>query len=142
MSKNEERNLNVTIKNDSDDKDSVVLTLSSLGRGMKRYFLPWVIATVIVVVGVAGISAAKAVKEKVPLNALISFNYSGIEKGLDPAGNTFDINSVKNVQVISDALIANEVDIERADAIRNAITCEGVIPPGAIDSRTTYQTVF
>lgn len=142
MSKNEERNLNVTIKNDSDDKDSVVLTLSSLGRGLKRYFLPWIIVAVIAFVSVAGINAIKVVKNKAPFRALISFNYNGIEKGLDPAGNTFDINSVKNVQIISEALIENDVDIEQADAVRNAITFEGVIPPDIIDRITTYHSVY
>ena len=142
MSKNEERNLNVTIKNDSDDKENVVLTLSSLGRGLKKYFLPWIIIAVIAFVSVAGINTIKVIRNKAPFRALISFNYDGIEKGLDPAGNTFDINSVKNVQVISDALIENDVDIEKADAVRNAITFEGVIPSDIIDRITTYQSVY
>lgn len=142
MSKNEERNLNVTIKNDSDDKENVVLTLSSLGRGLKKYFLPWIIIAVIAFVSVAGINTIKVIRNKAPFRALISFNYNGIEKGLDPAGNTFDINSVKNVQVISEALIENDVDIEQADAVRNAITFEGVIPPDIIDRITTYQSVY
>ncbi len=142
MSKNEERNLNVTIKNDQDDKDSVVLSLSGLGKGLKRYFLPWVIVAVIAFVGVAGIKTIGVVRNKTPLQALIGFNYDGIEQGLDPAGHTFDINSVKNVQVISEALAENEVDISKADAVRNAITFEGVIPPDAIDKMTTYKSVY
>lgn len=142
MSKNEERNLNVTIKNEADDNDSVVLTLSSLGKGLKKYFLPWLIVAVIVFVAVAGLKTTSVLNNKAPFRALISFNYDGIEKGLDPAGNTFDINSVKNVQVISDALVENEIDIEKADAVRNAITFEGVIPPDIIDKITTYQSVF
>ena len=142
MSKMDERNLNVTIKNDTNENDSVVLTLSSLGKGLKKYFLPWVIVAVIAFVAVGGIFTAKVISNKAPLNALISFNYDGIEKGLDPAGNTFDINSVKNVQVISDALIENNVNIEKADAVRNAITFEGVIPSDAIDRITTYQSVY
>jgi len=142
MSRNEERNLNVTIKNEADDNDSVVLTLSSLGKGLKKYFLPWLIVAVIVFVAVAGIKTTSILNNKAPFRALISFNYDGIEKGLDPSGNTFDINSVKNVQVISDALIENEIDIEKADAVRNAITFEGVIPPDIIDKITTYQSVY
>lgn len=142
MSKKEERNLNVTIKNDQDDKDSVVLSLSGLGKGLKRYFLPWVIVAVIAFVGVAGIKTIVVVRNKTPLQALIGFNYDGIEQGLDPAGYTFDINSVKNVQVISEALAENEVDIEKSDAVRNAITFEGVIPSDAIDKMTTYKSVY
>lgn len=142
MSKKEERNLNVTIKSDEDDKDSVVLSLSSLGKGLKRYFLPWVIVAVIAFVGVAGIKTVGVVRNKTPLKALIGFNYKGIESGQDPAGHTFDVNSVKNVQVISEALAENDVDLEKADAVRNAITFEGVIPSDAIDKMTTYKSVY
>lgn len=142
MSKKEERNLNVTIKSDEDDKDSVVLSISSFGKGLKRYFLPWVIVVVIAFVGVAGIKTVGVVRNKTPLKALIGFNYKGIESGEDPAGHTFDINTVKNVQVISEALAENDIDLEEADAVRNAITFEGVIPSDAIDKMTTYKSVY
>lgn len=143
MSKKEERNLNVTIKNDPDsDNDSVVISLSSFGKGLKKYFLTWLIVAVIAFVSVAGIKTINVIRHKTPIEALIGFNYNGIEKGVDPAGHTFDINSVKNVQVISDALVENDVNIEKADAIRNAITFEGVIPADAIDKITTYKSVY
>lgn len=143
MSKKEERNLNVTIKSDQDsDKDSVVISLSSFGKGLKKYFLTWLIVAVIAFVSVAGIKTISVIRHKTPIEALIGFNYNGIEKGVDPAGHTFDINSVKNVQVISDALVENDVDIEKADAVRNAITFEGVIPADAIDKITTYKSVY
>ncbi len=142
MSKKEERNLNVTIKNNFDDDNNAILSLSGFGRGLKKYFLPWLIVSVIAFVCVAGVKSVNVLRHKTPLRALISFNYDGIEKGLDPAGNTFDVNSVKNVQVISAALLENDVDIEKADAVRNAVTFEGVIPQDAIDKMTTYQSVY
>ncbi len=142
MSKKEERNLNVTIKSDQDDKDSMFLSLSGMGKGLKRYFLPWIIVAVIAFVGVAGLKTVGVVRNKTPLKALIGFNYNGIENGLDPAGHTFDINSVKNIQVISEALAENDIDIEKSDAVRNAITFEGVIPSDAIDKMTTYKSVY
>lgn len=142
MSKKEERNLNVTIKSDQDDKDSMFLSLSGMGKGLKRYFLPWIIVAVIAFVGVAGLKTIGVVRNKTPLKALIGFNYNGIENGLDPAGHTFDINSVKNIQVISEALAENDIDIEKSDAVRNAITFEGVIPSDAIDKMTTYKSVY
>lgn len=142
MSKKEERNLNVTIKSDQDDKDSMFLSLSGMGKGLKRYFLPWIIVAVIAFVGVAGLKTVGVVRKKTPLKALIGFNYNGIENGLDPAGHTFDINSVKNIQVISEALAENDIDIEKSDAVRNAITFEGVIPSDAIDKMTTYKSVY
>ena len=142
MSKKEERNLNVTIKSDSDENDSVILTLSGLGKGFKKYFLPWLTVAVIAFVGVVGINTVKVVRSKPPLNALIGFNYEGIDEGLDPAGNTFDINSVKNVQVVSSALEECNVELSKADTVRNAISFEGIIPSDAIDKITVYNSVY
>lgn len=142
MSKKEVRDLNVTINSKENDDDSVVISMSGLGKGLKKYFLPWIIIAAILAVCVTGINTVKVVRQKTPLTALVSFNYDGIEKGLDPAGNTFDINSIKNVQVISEALTEHELDLEYSDKIRNAMSFEGIIPSDAIDKMTTYQSVY
>ena len=81
MSKSNERNLNVTIKNDHDEKDEVVISLSGIFKKLKKYFLPWVIIAAMLGAAVVSIKAAKVMKSKPPLTALVSFSYSGIEKG-------------------------------------------------------------
>ena len=128
MAKKEERNLNVTIKNGSDDKDEVVVSIGGIFRNLKKYFLPWLIIAAMLAVLVSGLAVFKTIRNKPALNALISFNYSGIEKGKDPAGRNFDINIVKNSQVIADALIKHDIDLEKAAAIQESITFEGIIP--------------
>lgn len=142
MSKKEVRDLNVTINSKENDDDSVVISMSGLGKGLKKYFLPWIIIAAILAVCVTGMNTIKVVRQKTPLTALVSFNYNGIEKGLDPAGHTFDINSIKNVQVISDALTEHDLDLVYSDKIRNAMSFEGIIPSDAIDKMTTYQSVY
>lgn len=142
MAKSEERNLNVTIKNESDDKDSVVISLAGICKMLKKYFLPWIIIAVIIGVGVLGFTAIKVRKNKTPLTALVSFNYDGIEKGLDPAGQTFDINIIKNPQVITNALIENNMDIEKVSNIRDNLRFSGIMPEDAIDRITVYKSIY
>lgn len=142
MAKKEERNLNVTIKNGSDDKDEVVVSIGGIFRNLKKYFLPWLIIAAMLAVLVSGLAVFKTIRNKPALNALISFNYSGIEKGKDPAGRNFDINIVKNSQVIADALIKHDIDLEKAAAIQESITFEGIIPSDAIDKITVYKSVY
>lgn len=142
MAKKDERNLNVTIKNDSDDKDEVVISFSGILRKLKKYFLPWIMATAIAAVAVLGVSVFSTLHSKPPLTALISFTYNGIEKGLAPDGRTFDVNSVKNPTVIENTITELDMDMELLEEIRKNITVEGLIPSDAIDRITVYNSVY
>lgn len=142
MAKTEDRNLNVTIKTEPEDKDEVVISLAGIFKMFKKYFLPWVIVAVILGVGVLGVTAFKVSKTKVPLTALVSFNYDGIEKGLDPAGQVFDVSMIKNPQVITNAVLENNLDIEKVSNIRDNIYFSGIIPDDAIDKITVYKSIY
>jgi len=142
MAKKSERNLNVTIQNQADSNDEIVVSVGGILRKLKKYFLPWVIVSVMIAVMVTGVATFKTLRDKPPLTALISFNYSGIENGKDPAGRNFDINIVKNSQVIADALHKEDIDLEKASDIQQNITFEGVIPQDAMDRITVYKSVY
>ena len=141
MSKSNERNLNVTIKNDHDEKDEVVISLSGIFKKLKKYFLPWVIIAAMLGAAVVSIKAAKVMKSKPPLTALVSFSYSGIEKGLDPNGKSFDVNTLKNPEVISAAVAELELSDTKVEPIRQNISISGVIPADAVDRLTLYHSV-
>ena len=141
MSKSNERNLNVTIKNDHDEKDEVVISLSGIFKKLKKYFLPWVIIAAMLGAAVVSIKAAKVMKSKPPLTALVSFSYSGIEKGLDPNGKSFDVNTLKNPEVISAAVAELELSDTKIEPIRQNISISGVIPADAVDRLTLYHSV-
>ena len=141
MSKSNERNLNVTIKNDHDEKDEVVISLSGIFKKLKKYFLPWVIIAAMLGAAVVSIKAAKVMKSKPPLTALVSFSYSGIEKGLDPNGKSFDVNTLKNPEVISAAVAELELSDTKIEPIRQNISISGVIPADAVDRLTLYNSV-
>ncbi|MBR1823208.1 MAG: lipopolysaccharide biosynthesis protein [Ruminococcus sp.] len=142
MSKKDERNLNITIKSQQDDEDAVVISFSDIFRKLKKYFTLWLVAAIIAgVIGVA-FGTVHTVVTKPELNALVSFTFKGIEKGLDPKGNTFEVDSMKNPIVIERALTSLGMGVEELDDIRNNLTIKSHIPSDAIDKITVYKSVY
>ena len=43
MAKNNERNLNVTIKNQEDNKDEVIISISAIMKNLKKYLAVWLV---------------------------------------------------------------------------------------------------
>ena len=141
MSKSNERNLNVTIKNQHDEKDEVVISLSGIFKKLRKYFLPWIIIAAMIGAVIVSITTAKVMRSKPPLTALVSFSYSGIEKGLDPNGKTFDVNTLKNPEVISAAVAELELSDTNIEPIRQNLSISGIIPSDAVDRLTLYHSV-
>lgn len=137
-----ERNLNITLRNQEDDKDEVVISFSAFLRKLKKYVFTWVIAAVIFFVAAFGYAALTTHVKKPSLRALIGFSYSGIEKGLDPNGRKFDIYSVSNPNVIEAALTNLNMDLKYVEDIRQGISFYGIIPKDAADRITVYDSVY
>lgn len=71
--------------------------------------------------------------------AVITFQYEGIEEGLDPNGAAFDVNKLKAPAVIEAALTdlgLAEIGVEK---VRENIMIEGVIPEDAVERITVIQ---
>lgn len=71
--------------------------------------------------------------------AVISFQYEGIENGLDPNGAAFDINKIKSPKVIDDALLSLGTTEFDSEKIRESIDIEGVIPEDAVERITVIK---
>lgn len=71
--------------------------------------------------------------------AVVSFQYDGIENGVDPDGAAFDINKIKSPRVIEDALMALGVTEYEAEEIREHIEIEGVVPEDAVERITVIK---
>lgn len=71
--------------------------------------------------------------------AVISFQYEGIEEGLDPNGAAFDINKIKSPAVIEDALNTLNITGYGVEEIREKIAIEGVIPEDAVERITLIK---
>ena len=142
MSKKEEKNLNITIKNQEENKDEVVISLPAIFRQMKRFFTLWLVAAVIVCLIAAAFSGFRTIVAKPNITALVSFTYNGIEKGLDPAGNTFDANSLKNPTVIEGALASLGMEVDELESIRKNISIIGFVPEDAYQRITAYRNIY
>lgn len=140
--KTEERNVNVILKNDEHHEDEVVISLSAVFRKLKKYFMVWFLVSVIVGGLITGLSIFFTTTSSMPVRALVSFNYDGIEKGKSPDGTDFDPNSLKNPVVIEAALTACGMDLEILEDVRNGIEVDGVVPEDTISRLTAYHNVF
>lgn len=137
-----ERNLNITLRNQEADNDEVVISFTAFIRKLKKYVFTWVIAAVIFFVAAFGYAALTTHVKKPRLEALISFSYSGVEKGKDPNGRNFDIYSVSNPNVIETALTNLGMDLKYVEDIRQGITFRGIIPQDAADRIAVYESVY
>ena len=142
MEKNE-RYLNVTLNSGADEnKEEVILSFSALIRQLKRFLIFWLVASIIIGLLIPVGMVVFASDEHKNLSALVSFNYSGIEKGLSPNGSKFDINSMKNPEVIQRALTEMNMPLDDLENIRQGISFEGIVPTDAIDRITVYKTPY
>ena len=141
MANKNDKNLNITINNPRDE-ERILLSLSTLSRKFKKYFGIWLVVAVVFIVAAFGYSGVTTHVKKDPLNALISFSYSGIERGLDPNGMKFDVNVIKSPAVIESALTELDMDLSLLEGIRKGITFEGQRPRDAIDRLTVYEGVL
>lgn len=142
MDKLNERNLNITINNPEKDENEVVISFATIIRKMRKYLSVLIIAAVTMVIVAFVYAVVTTHVKKAPLKALVSFNYDGIEKGLDPAGKDFDPNSIKNPSVIEDALTELDLDLEQLEYVRRGIKLEGITPKDADDRITLYKSIL
>ena len=82
MGSKEERYLNVTLKNDQDDKDEVVVSITTILAKLKKYLAIWLSVTIIVsILSILGLGVMNAEEHK-EVQSLVSFTFDGIEKGI------------------------------------------------------------
>ncbi|MBR6107697.1 MAG: lipopolysaccharide biosynthesis protein [Oscillospiraceae bacterium] len=140
--KAEERNVNVILKNEEQHEDEVVISLSAIFRKLKKYFMVWFLVSVIVGGLITGLSIFFTTTSSMPVEALVSFNYDGIEKGKAPDGRNFDPNSLKNPVVLEAALSDCNMELDILESVRQGIEVDGVVPEDTISRLTAYHNVF
>lgn len=142
MNNKEERNLNITLKNQEDKKDDVIVSIPTIFKKLKKYVLIWLVVAAITFVAIFGTTTLDNLHRKPTLNALVSFTYDGIENGLDPDGRDFNKEMIKNPVVIERALTRLGLPLDDLDSIRHGITITGIIPADAMDKILTYKNVY
>ena len=136
------KNINITLQKANDKKHELTISFRDILGGLKKYFLTWVLAVVISGVLTLVGTALFAGDEYKTVTSLVSFTYKGIESGKDPAGRSFDVNTLKSPTVIEAALTKLDRPLEELENIRKNISIEGIIPSDAIDRITTYKSVY
>ncbi len=72
--------------------------------------------------------------------AMITFQFEGIDQGLDPNGAAFDVNLIKSPYVIQSALnTLGGYDGNYIENIRRNIDIQGVVPEDAVEKITTIK---
>ncbi|SFC10883.1 hypothetical protein [Butyrivibrio sp. YAB3001] len=71
--------------------------------------------------------------------AMITFQFDGIEKGLDPNGAAFDVSLLKSPYVIESALSGMGIDERNIETVRKNINIVGVIPEDAVERITVIN---
>lgn len=142
MVEQDNRNINIMIKNDEEEKEEIVISFSTLLKKLKKYLLLWIVIAVFFIVVAFGYAGITTHVKKSSLSALISFSFEGIEKGVDPAGKDFDPYSIKNPAVIENAITSLDMDLELIDSIRQGITLKGLRPKDIVDRYTVYNNIL
>lgn len=121
--------------NDETKEESYIPTNKTITMDKKkslyRYFA--VLAVCIgILVGLLTIGLNYITGQSACARAVISFQYKGIEDGVDPNGAAFDINKLKSRKVVEDALTASGAACD-VTQICESIEIDGIIPADAIE---------
>lgn len=140
--KTQDRNLNITINNPQENEEEVVISIFTIMSKIRKYFTAWLVSAIVIAALAGGYAVLTTHIKKAPLEALVSFSYSGIEKGKDPNGRKFDINTIKSPAVIEKALDSLGMDQLELENIRQGMYFKDIIPQDAVDRITAYKSVY
>ena len=121
-----EKLLNVTLKNANEEHEEEQISISIVGilKNLRRFFALWLSATIFAsILALVATSLAKQDSYK-KMVSLVSFTYDGVEKGLDPKGNEFNINTLKSPQIIEKTLNELGLDSKMLEDVRKNISFE------------------
>ena len=138
----DETKIYLQVENPDDDGEQIdILNVASNMAKRKRIYRYLMAIAVFagVLVGLLVTGVKYITGKSAYAQAVITFQYDGIEDGLDPNGAAFDINKIKAPAVIEAALDSlGNTDVSVED-VRQNIVIEGVIPEDAVDRITVIK---
>lgn len=141
---NRQNDTRIYLQMDNDGNEEAQIDLFNIAVNMKKKekLYQYILAVAVcigVLLGLLVVGVDYVAGKSSYARAVISFQYEGIEDGLDPNGAAFDVNKIKSPAVIEEAL--NTLDITEYDAeeIRENIVIEGVIPEDAVERITVIK---
>ena len=143
MKNQEEHVLNINLKNEDDaNKEEIIISFSAFIKQLKRFLIFWIVAAILAGTLIPVLFSIFTADQHKNLKALVSFNYSGIEKGLAPDGGKFDVTDIKNPSVIERSLSDLDLPLKMQESIRQGITFEGITPKDVVDRLAVYKTPY
>lgn len=124
--------IEVIIKKDEnqeiEDEISLRDIILALIRGKKTIAVTVIITLLVALFFTSFTNPDRTVRYKA--ETLISLNFDGIEKGLDPNGNRFDVGKVKSPEVLDKVVIALNLSKKEINAedLRNNIEITPIVP--------------
>lgn len=137
-----EQNVNIILKQEERHEEEVVISFPAIFRKLKKYFTAWFLTAVIIGGLMTGGSIFFSTTTATPVRALVSFNYSGIEKGKNPDGTVFKADSLKSPDVIERAITDCNFDPAILETVRRDILIEGLIPEDTVERITAYKNIY
>ncbi len=119
---------------DEDDELDLINVFTYMGK--KKRLIAYLLVLAILVgstLGVAYSGFEHLLGKGSYARAMITFQFDGIEKGLDPNGASFDATMIKSPYVIQKALSSLDIDESYIETVRQNVEIEGVIPEDAVE---------
>lgn len=142
---NDETKILLHVEHPDEDEDTIDLVNVATNMGKKKKLYGYLMLLAIfagIVVGLVITGVRAIIGQSSYSRAVISFNYDGVDEGLDPNGASFDINKLKAPVVIQAALdelgITDEVSVED---VRQNISIEGIIPSDAVERLSVINQI-
>lgn len=139
--KEEQKNVNLIIKNQEEEEKEIVISVFGIIKNFKRVVALWIAVSIIVSLLTVLVGTLLNIKVYKETAALVSFTYDGIERGLDPNGNKFDMYSIKNPVVLKKAIEKLGRDESEVEKIRSGIVIDGIVPQGVMERLTAYREI-
>lgn len=117
--------------------------MKKLWLHVKRRLFAWLILALAIGVLVF-VLEYRAAPERHMVSAVISLNYDGADSGLDPLGNPFHMDDIKEESLVRRAAsaIGAAGDAEMVTRFQGSLIVQGNVPNGMIDQITSLNSIY
>ena len=119
------------------------VTISDLKKQIRRYFAKWFVCAFFAGLVVLLIHFV-TMEERGRAYAVVNYSFEGIDKGMDPNGNYFDVNGMISSEVITEAAAAMDLELSDEDIanIQANFIIQGVFPDEVIADITSHSSMY
>jgi len=126
---------------EKNDKNTSIISFKTYLSSLKKFFRCWIVIFIAVSFLITCVNVVSETFYS-EASASINFSFSGIESGLDPNGNKFEVDEIKSEDIVQAAL--DELKLTDLDAkeVAKTISIDGIVPLNVIDRITSYESFY